>query len=96
MKRLLALPHDLDPSKSGRQFPLSPSEGERAGVRSPFLPWASGSQRPLTVWVILFLFLASGCTTQTKDTAARLQALEERFGHLDTRLTRQMNEILWF
>jgi acetyl esterase/lipase len=96
MKRLFALPHDLGPSKSGRQFPLSPSEGERAGVRGPFLPWASGSQPALTVWVILSLFLAAGCTTQTKDTAARLQVLEDGFGHLDTRLTRQMNELLWF
>ena len=68
----------------------------RAGVRGPFLPWASGSQRALKVWVILSLFLAAGCATQTKHTAARLQALEDGFGHLDARLTRQMNEILWF
>ncbi len=25
-----------------RQFPLSPSEGERAGVRGPFFRWGSG------------------------------------------------------
>jgi dipeptidyl aminopeptidase/acylaminoacyl peptidase len=32
----------------------------------------------------------------TNDTAARLQALEEGMGHLEARLRRQMDELLWF
>ena len=32
---------------------------------------------------------------QTNDTAARVRALEERLAHLESRLTRQMNELRW-
>jgi dipeptidyl aminopeptidase/acylaminoacyl peptidase len=48
------------------------------------------------VWAILAWLLAAACSAQTNDTAARLKALEENLGHLDARLTRQMNELLWF
>jgi dipeptidyl aminopeptidase/acylaminoacyl peptidase len=33
---------------------------------------------------------------ETNDLAPRLGALEENLGHIDARLTRQMNELLWF
>jgi dipeptidyl aminopeptidase/acylaminoacyl peptidase len=42
--------------------------------------------------------LASPAVTNaaTNDATARLEALEERMGHMEARLTRQMNELLWF
>jgi dipeptidyl aminopeptidase/acylaminoacyl peptidase len=46
--------------------------------------------------VALSLFLAAACGAQTNDALARLKAFEENLGHLDARLTRQMNELLWF
>jgi hypothetical protein len=41
----VAVPHmDFDSRADCRPFPLSPSEGERAGVRGSPLPWISGAQ----------------------------------------------------
>jgi YVTN family beta-propeller protein len=40
----VSLPLNLDSPESWRRFPLSPSEGERAGVRGPLLPGGSGAQ----------------------------------------------------
>jgi 2-hydroxyglutaryl-CoA dehydratase, D-component len=37
-----APPTNLDSPESSRRDSLSPSEGERAGVRGPFSPWGSG------------------------------------------------------
>jgi hypothetical protein len=37
-----APPTNLDSPESSRRLSLSPSEGERAGVRGPFSPWGSG------------------------------------------------------
>src|ERR1035441_3472304 len=55
----------------------------------------SSARRMSRAWVILF-FLAAACSAQTNDTPALLKAMEENLGHLDARLTRQMNELLWF
>ena len=38
------LPLTPDSPITCRRFPLSPSEGERAGVRGPSLPWCPGAQ----------------------------------------------------
>ena len=46
--------------------------------------------------VFCLFLLAVACGAQTNDTAARLKALEESLSHLDARLTRQMNELLWY
>ncbi len=46
--------------------------------------------------VLALLLLASTSPAQTNDLAPRVQALEEALGHLDDKLTRQMNEVLWF
>ena len=35
-------------------------------------------------------------TAPTNDLSLRLRALEESFGHLDTKLSRELNELLWF
>jgi len=42
--QLSPLPMNLNSPEIGRRFPLSPSEGERAGVRGPPLSWDSGAQ----------------------------------------------------
>jgi dipeptidyl aminopeptidase/acylaminoacyl peptidase len=46
--------------------------------------------------VFCLFLLAAACGAQTNDAAARLKALEESLSHLDARLTRQMNELLWY
>src|ERR1017187_9416507 len=46
--------------------------------------------------VFCLFLLAAACGAQTNDTAARLKGLEENLSHLDARLTRQMNELLWY
>jgi dipeptidyl aminopeptidase/acylaminoacyl peptidase len=61
---------------------------------SPFGTWAQSAK--FSIRLMLFLFLASVCGAQTNDTTARLKAIEENLSHLDARLTRQMNELLWF
>jgi dipeptidyl aminopeptidase/acylaminoacyl peptidase len=38
---------------------------------------------------------ASCCAGQTNDSSARLRSLAEELSNLDTRLTRQINELLW-
>ena len=42
------------------------------------------------------LVVAAACRAETNDVALRLHALEENLGSLDSKLTRQMNELLWF
>jgi dienelactone hydrolase len=44
----------------------------------------------------LFFLLTSSVSAQTNDLAPRVRAVEEALGHLDDKLTRQMNELLWF
>jgi dipeptidyl aminopeptidase/acylaminoacyl peptidase len=44
----------------------------------------------------LLLLAATACGTETNELALRLRALEEGFAHHDLRLTRQLNELLWF
>ena len=46
--------------------------------------------------LLTVLITAARCGAQTNESATRLQALEEGLGHLDAKLTRQMNELLWF
>ena len=43
-----------------------------------------------------WLLAGAVCPAQTNGGAAALGGLVESLGHLDTRLTRQMNELLWF
>jgi dienelactone hydrolase len=45
------------------------------------------------VVALLICFRTSG--TETNDVATRLHSLEEGFGQLDAKLSRQMNELLW-
>ncbi len=54
--------------------------------------WAS-SRLDLALVVLL---LAASCSAQTNELATRLRALEEALSHLDSKLTRQVNELLWF
>ncbi len=42
------------------------------------------------------MVVAATCAAQTNDTESRLRTLEESFGHLDAKLTRQLNELLWY
>jgi dipeptidyl aminopeptidase/acylaminoacyl peptidase len=44
----------------------------------------------------MLLFGDCWCEAQTNDAAASSRALEEGLGHLDAKLSRQMNELLWF
>jgi dipeptidyl aminopeptidase/acylaminoacyl peptidase len=44
----------------------------------------------------MLLFAACRGEAQTNEAAAQSRALEERLGHLDAKLSRQMNELLWF
>ncbi len=46
--------------------------------------------------LLTVLITAVRCDAQTNEAATRLRALEEGLGHLDAKLTRQMNELLWF
>jgi dipeptidyl aminopeptidase/acylaminoacyl peptidase len=48
------------------------------------------------VLVLAWLGAAVCCGAQTNDVMPRLRALEEGFGHFDAKLTRQVNELLWF
>jgi len=50
--------------------------------------------KPLLLLTVLIA--AARCGAQTNEAATRLHALEEGLGHLDAKLTRQMNELLWF
>jgi dipeptidyl aminopeptidase/acylaminoacyl peptidase len=48
---------------------------------------------------VCFLTLLLACLSglaQTNDSGSRLRAVEDGLGHLDAKLTRQMNEVLWF
>src|ERR1035441_10636812 len=67
----------------------------RRSAETPPRP-RSTAQSVSKAWGILSLFLAVACIAQTNDTAARLKALEENLSHLDARVIRQMNELLWF
>ena len=44
--------------------------------------------------VLFVAALASGA--ETNDLAQRIQSLEESYGHTDAKLSRQLNELLWF
>ena len=46
--------------------------------------------------LLTVLIAAARCGAQTNESATRLHALEDDLGHLDAKLTRQMNELLWF
>src|SRR5215470_3200099 len=48
----------------------------------------------MPVFVLLLLCLPV-CAAETNDVATRLHSLEEGFGQLDAKLSRQMNELLW-
>jgi dipeptidyl aminopeptidase/acylaminoacyl peptidase len=48
------------------------------------------------VLVTGLLIAAAVCHGQTNEVATRVQGLEEGLGHLDAKLTRQLNELLWF
>jgi dipeptidyl aminopeptidase/acylaminoacyl peptidase len=54
--------------------------------------------RPVAGMIILCAFCASveATDTTTNDLTARIHSLEENLGHLDAKLSRQMNELLWF
>jgi dienelactone hydrolase len=52
--------------------------------------------RRLSVILWALLLGVSPAGAQTNEAAPALKALEEGLGHLDARLTRQMNELLWF
>src|SRR5689334_10186646 len=43
----------------------------------------------------LLLLCLPVCAAETNDVATRLHSLEESFGQLDARLSRQMNELVW-
>jgi dipeptidyl aminopeptidase/acylaminoacyl peptidase len=48
------------------------------------------------ICISLGLFLSAfWCAAQSNAVSSRLSSLEENVGHLDARLTRQMNELLW-
>src|SRR6266850_2952858 len=49
--------------------------------------------RVVVIFAFLICFRAPGA--ETNDVAARLHSLEESFGQLDAKLSRQMNELLW-
>jgi len=46
-------------------------------------------------WVVVLLTTCAACGDETNEVARRLQAVEEGLSHLETRLSRQMNELLW-
>lgn len=46
--------------------------------------------------IMLFLATAALGRGQTNEMATRLLGLEEGLGHLDAKLTRQLNQLLWF
>jgi dipeptidyl aminopeptidase/acylaminoacyl peptidase len=46
--------------------------------------------------LVFCLGTALACGAQTNDVTRRLDAFEDGLGHLDAKLTRQMNELLWF
>lgn len=48
------------------------------------------------LFILALSFVAGVCGSQTNNVAQRVGALEEGLGQLDARLTRQMNELLWF
>ena len=55
------------------------------------------SHLPLRVSLLACLIASvSTSVAQTNEAATRLHELEERAGHLEAQLTRQMNELLWF
>jgi dipeptidyl aminopeptidase/acylaminoacyl peptidase len=45
--------------------------------------------------VALLLLCLQVCAAETNEVVARLHSLEESFGQLDAKLSRQMNELLW-
>src|SRR6266567_350050 len=46
--------------------------------------------------LLTVLIAAARCGAQTNESATRLHALEDDLGHLDAKLTRQINELFWF
>src|SRR6185436_6540666 len=46
-------------------------------------------------WVVVLLTAFAARGDETNEVARRLQAVEEGLSHLETRLSRQMNELLW-
>ena len=46
------------------------------------------------LWVVVLLAAFAARGDETNEVARRLQAVEEGLSHLETRLSRQMNELL--
>ncbi len=47
------------------------------------------------LWVVVLLTAFAACGDETNEVVRRLRAVEENLSHLETRLSRQMNELLW-
>jgi dienelactone hydrolase len=53
--------------------------------------------RGMKMWPAMVLPIAALCCgAQTNDVETRLRSMEESLGQVDARLSRQMNELLWF
>jgi len=51
---------------------------------------------PALIGCLVLTIASVVCKAQTNDLAPRLSAIEEGLGHLDAKLARQVNELLWF
>ncbi len=48
------------------------------------------------LFALLLLSIVPGRATETNGVSQRLDSLQEGFGHTDAKLSRQLNELLWF